>query len=105
VPGDDLCFLETEAGEEVKINDAKQKWCPFSSTLSNNYTNSSTAAPGTIQVVMPAQGLPFNRPNDQYSALPDGCKCLADKCMAWRTMLNDPDDGHCGLAGFQQHGG
>ena len=33
------------------------------------------------------------------------CKCLADQCMMWRNVLNDKDDGHCGLAGFAAHGG
>lgn len=92
----------------MKIKEAKEKWCPFSRVI---YNNSGTAAttnsppPGTIQVVLPpvSSVATYNRQGGDN--VPWECKCLADKCMAWRTVLADNDDGHCGLAGFQSHGG
>lgn len=90
----------------MKISDAKQKWCPFARELFNSGTTSMTPPSGAIvlQPTPPAAG--FNRDAFSDNSVPrQSCRCLADKCMAWRTVLSDPADGHCGLAGFQSHGG
>lgn len=89
----------------MNINDAKQKWCPFSRIREDISTSNNTVPPqGAIQITMPSPSVSVNR--QTYTAyLHDGTKCIANQCMAWRTVLNDLDDGHCGLAGFQPHGG
>lgn len=81
----------------MNIEKAKQKWCPFARApiqLSiSDYVSNTMVSRNKLVVG-----------NRTYG--PDsGCKCLADGCMAWRTVLNDPTDGHCGLAGFAPHGG
>lgn len=93
---------------------ARQKWCPFTrvhQSVSASNPVQPMPLPGQIQVIMPAQGthVTINRYDWNSTGtpanLPSGTTCLAEQCMAWRSVLNDTNDGHCGLAGFQPHGG
>ena len=87
----------------MKPGDARQKRCPFSRAISTLPTPNPVPQQGSIQVVMPTNGTTFNR--EWGDSVPQQCRCLADKCMAWRNVLGDTNDGHCGIAGFQAHGG
>lgn len=100
----------------MKIEEAITKWCPFARVREQcdstvNY-NGNIPPPGTLQVMMPQVAGYISVNRDNYDKGPGmssqhklGTKCIANQCMAWRTVLNDPNDGHCGLAGFQPHGG
>lgn len=84
--------------------DAKQKWCPFARVGYTQYIPTLTrwASSGQSYVEeQPAQVVSINRMNPYDKTT---TPCLATDCMMWRQHALDSDDGHCGLAGFANHG-
>lgn len=92
----------------MTLAEAKKKWCPFARVredVSSNQQLAGTLTWGgqTANVNFPNQAAPvgFVAVNRSYEQGHYACKCLADGCMAWRSVLSDPNLGYCGLAGFK----
>lgn len=92
----------------MKIETAKTKWCPHARILEQNIAVGSSSNGLTFNGMPVLSSVPqpgVAGVNRQHGAAHMSCRCIADGCMAWRTVLGDPDDGHCGLSGFAPHGG
>lgn len=93
----------------MKIEEAKQKWCPMarSSWIHSNIpsTNYPTTTNNKVFIENMPSTIAAAAVNRSGGVAASDCRCLANGCMMWRTVLNDPADGHCGLAGFSPHGG
>jgi len=74
----------------MKVEEAKEKWCPFARDTDREINVSAS----------------WNRINGKPT---ERTLCIADKCMAWRVVYLVPDEGYqsepvgyCGLAGKPQ---
>ena len=72
-------------------DEARQCWCPFARVMYRERI---------VQAELDAIAMSsFNRVSNGE---PDGTRCIADECMAWRWAVSEPyqdDSGYCGLAG------
>jgi len=65
----------------MKIEDAKQKWCPFARSYASHDSSAASI-------------------NREWDGSPDnGTMCIADRCMAWRELRDNGvvTGGCCGL--------
>lgn len=87
----------------MTIEEASHIWCPQVRMFQNNLTTSH-AYNRAIQTK--------DGKATEYMYVPPGCKCIGDRCAAWRWKLDpvpreidlvtedvEPRRGYCGLAG------